>query len=216
MNSSTIKINEIFYSIQGESTHAGRPCIFIRTSGCKLRCSWCDTKYSYSEGQDYSFEDLLLEIKEYDCKLVELTGGEPLEQEASFSLLNVLIQNGYEVLLETGGHCSLETVPKSVKKIVDIKCPASLMHKTVLWDNLQYVTSDDELKFVIQDRADFDWALNKIEEYQLKDKCCLLFSAVFEVLPRATLAQWICEEAPYARFQMQFHKIIWDSNLRGV
>ncbi|MCO4782537.1 MAG: radical SAM protein [Candidatus Cloacimonetes bacterium] len=211
-----MKINEIFYSIQGESTHAGRPCIFIRTSGCKLRCSWCDTKYSYSEGDEYTFDALLDHIDQYDCKLVELTGGEPLEQSSSYALLEVLLQRGYEVLLETGGHCSLEKVPSGVKKIVDIKCPASLMHKTVLWDNLRYIDSNDELKFVIQDRADFDWAIEVIEKYSLKGKCCLLFSAVFEVLPRATLAKWICEEAPFVRFQMQFHKVIWDSNLRGV
>ena len=216
MSQDIIKINEIFYSIQGESTHAGRPCIFIRTSGCKLRCSWCDTKYSYDEGENYTFEKLLKEIKKFDCNLVELTGGEPLEQNSSFLFLQILLDRGYEVLLETGGHCSLEKVPSKIQKIVDIKCPASLMHKTVDWDNLAFLNSKDELKFVIQDRNDFDWAIDIIKKYSLKGKCSLLFSPVFEVLKNEELAKWICDEAPFARFQMQFHKIIWDSEIRGV
>src|SRR5262245_47828970 len=153
-----MQITEIFFSIQGESTHAGEPCVFVRLTGCSLRCIYCDTKYSYSGGREMPLEEVLSIVAGYPAKLVEVTGGEPLEQEEVYPLMNSLLDRGYSVMLETGGHMSVERVPKSVIKVIDIKCPDSKEGHTVCWDNIDIAQSHDEFKFVISSRADYEWS----------------------------------------------------------
>ena len=163
----SLKINEIYYSVQGESTHAGRPCIFIRLTYCNLRCSYCDTEYAFYDGKDMEITDIISEIKRWDCNLVEVTGGEPLFQDECIDLLNELVNSNYEVMLETGGSLSISDVPKKVVKIVDFKCPSSGMVKKNLWSIVDDLQAHDEVKFVIGNREDFDWAKDRITEYSI-------------------------------------------------
>ena len=175
----TLKINEIYKSIQGESTHAGRPCIFIRLTYCNLRCTYCDSEHAFYDGEELTIKQILKKIKSLRCNLIEVTGGEPLLQKDSITLLNKLVDEGYEVMLETGGSLSIKNVPKSVIKIVDFKCPSRGMMKKNLWEILDYVQPHDEIKFVIGDKEDFNWACNKICEFSIDKKCTVLFSPVF-------------------------------------
>ena len=211
-----LKINEIFYSIQGESSLAGLPCIFIRLTYCNLRCSYCDTEYAFYEGTDYTIEEILAEIKKYECKLVEITGGEPLVQKEVLPLMKKLCDSGYYVIIETGGSLSIKEIDKRVKIIMDLKCPSSKMAEKNLYENIDVLKLNDEVKFVIGNRQDYDWSKNVISQYLLTEKCSVLFSNVFEELKPVQLAEWILEDNLKVRFQIQMHKYIWDPKKRGV
>ena len=211
-----IKVNEIYYSIQGESSLSGLPCIFIRLTYCNLRCTYCDSEYAFYEGEDLTIKEILEKIKEYDCNLVEVTGGEPLLQGECVNLLNELIKNDYDVMLETGGSLSTKQVPESVKKIIDFKCPSSRMENKNLWDIIEDVSKHDEVKFVIGDRVDFEWAENKIKKYDIENKCPILFSSVFGKIKYQTIVKWMLDSKIKARFQLQIHKHVWEEDTKGV
>lgn len=211
-----LKINEIYYSVQGESTHTGRPCIFIRLTYCNLRCSYCDTEYAFYEGKDMEIAQIISEIQQWDCNLVEVTGGEPLFQEECIDLLHELINSNYEVMLETGGSLSISDVPKKVIKIVDFKCPSSKMEKKNLWSIVDDLQGHDEVKFVIGNREDFDWAKDKITEYSLDKICTLLFSPTFGEIAPQLIVEWILADNLPVRMQMQMHKMIWSPEEKGV
>ena len=212
----SLKINEIYYSVQGESTHAGRPCIFIRLTYCNLRCTYCDTEYAFYEGKDMEITDIMSEIKQWDCNLVEVTGGEPLFQEECIDLLNELVNSNYEVMLETGGSLSISDVPKKVVKIVDFKCPSSGMVKKNLWSIVDDLQPHDEVKFVIGNREDFDWAKDRITEYSMDKICTLLFSPTFGEIDPQQIVKWILADNLPVRMQMQMHKMIWSPEEKGV
>jgi len=211
-----LKINEIYYSVQGESTHTGRPCIFIRLTYCNLRCSYCDTEYAFYEGKDMEIAQIMTEIQQWDCNLVEVTGGEPLFQEECIDLLHELINSNYEVMLETGGSLSISDVPKKVIKIVDFKCPSSKMEKKNLWSIVDDLQGHDEVKFVIGNREDFDWAKDKITEYSIDKICTLLFSPTFGEIDPQLIVEWILADNLPVRMQMQMHKMIWSPEEKGV
>ena len=211
-----LKINEIYYSVQGESTHAGRPCIFIRLTFCNLRCTYCDTEYAFYEGKDMEIDDIMSEIQQWDCNLVEVTGGEPLFQEECIDLLNELVISKYEVMLETGGSLPISDVPKNVIKIVDFKCPSSGMEMKNLWSIVDNLQPHDEVKFVIGNREDFYWAKEKITEYSLDKKCTVLFSPTFGEIDPQQIVEWILAGNLPVRIQMQMHKMIWSPEEKGV
>ena len=211
-----LKINEIYYSVQGESTHAGRPCIFIRLTYCNLRCTYCDSEYAFYEGKDMEITHIMNAIKLWDCNLVEVTGGEPLFQDKCINLLNELVNSNYEVMLETGGSLSISDVPKKVIKIVDFKCPSSGMEKKNLWSIVEDLQPHDEVKFVIGNREDFDWAKDRITEYALDKICTLLFSPTFGKVAPQLIVEWILVENLPVRMQMQMHKMIWSPDKQGV
>jgi len=212
----SLKINEIYYSLQGESTHSGCPCIFIRLTYCNLRCSYCDTEYAFYDGKDMEITDIMSEIKQWDCNLVEVTGGEPLFQDECIDLLNELVNSNYEVMLETGGSLSISDVPKKVVKIVDFKCPSSGMVKKNLWSIVDDLQAHDEVKFVIGNREDFDWAKDRITEYSLDKICTLLFSPTFGEIDPQQIVEWILAENLPVRMQLQMHKMIWSPEEKGV
>lgn len=211
-----LKINEIFHSIQGESTYSGQRCVFVRLTYCNLRCTYCDTEYAFYEGKDQSIESIIDEIKQYDCNLVEITGGEPLMQEESLELMTKLCDLNYEVLIETGGSLPIQNVDKRVMIILDLKTPSSGMMKKNLYKNLDFIKKTDEIKFVIGSREDYEWSKEIIEKYKLYNKCPILFSAVFGELEPITLSEWILEDKLNARYQLQMHKFIWEPDKRGV
>jgi len=211
-----IKINEIFHSIQGESTFAGRRSVFVRLTYCNLRCTYCDTEYSFYEGSDKSIETIIEEIKQYNCNLVEVTGGEPLMQQESLELMTKLCDLNFEVMLETGGSLPIKDVDKRVKIIMDLKTPSSRMMKKNLYENINLIEEKDEIKFVIGSREDYDWSKKIIEEYKLHDRCPVLFSAVFDKLEPLTISEWILEDKLNVIYQLQLHKYIWEPDKRGV
>ena len=211
-----VTINEIFYSVQGESSYAGQPCVFVRLTACDLRCSWCDTAYAFHEGAKRELDAVLQDVDRYDCPLVEVTGGEPLLQEAVYPLMGALLARGKTVLLETGGHRSTERVPAEVVTILDVKCPGSGMMDRMEWTNLDRLSSKDEVKFVLKDRADYEWACMILKQYDLPARCAILFSPVFGELDLRQLAEWILADKLSVRFQMQLHKYIWDPSMHGV
>jgi len=211
-----LKVNEIYYSIQGESTHVGRPCIFIRLTYCNLRCTYCDTEYAFYEGKDIEIPEIMAEIKQWNCNLVEVTGGEPLFQDECIDLLNELTNQNYEVLLETGGSLSISDVPKEIIRIVDFKCPSSGMAKKNLWSIVNDLQPHDEVKFVIGDREDFDWAIDMLNKYSLNRKCSILFSPTFGKIDPSLIVEWILEGDIPVRMQLQMHKHIWESEGKGV
>ncbi len=211
-----LKVNEIYYSIQGESTFAGKPCVFIRLTYCNLRCSYCDTEYAFYEGEDKSIEEVIEEVKKYDSKLVEVTGGEPLVQKEAIHLMRKLCDDGYQVLLETGGSLPIDSVDKRVRVILDLKCPSSKMKGKNLYENLDHLKPIDEVKFVIGTREDYEWAKEIINKYKINEKCEILFSVVFNKLEPLTLTNWILEDKLNVRFQLQMHKFIWKPEERGV
>lgn len=210
-----LRLTEIFYSIQGESTHAGRRCIFIRLAGCPLRCVWCDSEYTFTGGEKFSIEEIVRTIGAYDCRLVEITGGEPLVQKESFELITVLCDRGYEVLIETSGAIDIEPVDRRAAIIMDLKCPGSGEESRNLWSNLEKLRPHDEIKFVISDRLDYDWAREVIARHDL-EQFTLLFSAAFGQLDMKTLAEWMLADAVPARLQTQLHKHIWGADVKGV
>ena len=210
-------VNEIFFSIQGESTYAGRPCVFVRLTACDLRCSWCDTPYAFTEGRRASVDEVVGEVERYGCELVEITGGEPLLQEGVYPLMDELLARGRTVMLETGGHRSIARVPASVIKIVDIKCPASGEAHRNDWTNVEALAPHDQIKFVVQDRADYEFAKNAIERRRLASRCdAVLVSPVHGVMDPRLLAEWILQDHLPVRLQLQVHKYIWHPNTRGV
>jgi len=212
-----LTINEIFYSIQGESSYSGRPCVFVRLTACDLRCSWCDTPYAFTEGRKVSLDDVLREVGGYDCELVEITGGEPLLQDDVYALMSRLLAAGKTVLVETGGHVLLDRVPDGVVKIVDVKCPGSGEAARTEWGNLELLAPRDEVKFVIRDRADYEYARDVVRRYDLARRCAsVLFSPVHGVLPLLPLAEWVLADALPVRIQAQLHKYIWSPSQRGV
>ena len=211
-----LKINEIYYSVQGESTHVGRHCVFIRLTYCNLRCTYCDTEYAFYEGKDMEITHIMNEIKQWDCNLVEVTGGEPLFQDKCINLLNELVNSNYEVMLETGGSLSISDVPKKIIKIVDFKCPSSAMVKKNLWSIVDDLQPHDEVKFVIGNRKDFDWAKDRITEYSLDKICTLLFSPTFGEIDPQQIVEWILAENLPVRMQLQMHKMIWSPEEKGV
>jgi 7-carboxy-7-deazaguanine synthase len=215
-NENSLWINEIFYSIQGESTYAGIPCVFVRLTYCNLRCSYCDTEYAFYEGEDRSFKDIMTEIKKYNCSLVEITGGEPLVQKNVLPFMTMLCDNGYEVLIETGGHMDICAIDDRVRRIMDIKCPGSGESDKNYWENLNYIRQSDQIKFVISDRTDYNWAKDIIKKNVLLNKCPVLMSPNFSKLANKTLADWILADRLDVRLQLQLHKYIWSPDQRGI
>ena len=212
-----LTINEIFHSIQGESTHTGRPCVFVRLTACDLRCSWCDTPYAFTEGRKLTIDDVVAEVDRYGCELVEITGGEPLLQRDVYPLMHRLLESGRTVMLETGGHLSISEVPPQVIRIVDVKCPGSGESENNHWANLDLLTKHDEVKFVIKDRADYEFARGVVGKHDLPARAqAVLFSPVHGVLPAKDLAAWILEDKLPVRLQLQAHKYIWGADVRGV
>ncbi len=214
-----LDVSEIFYSIQGESTWAGVPTVFIRLAGCNLNCAWCDTTYAQKpNGNYYTIEELQNIVSNYGVKVVEVTGGEPMLQPGTPVLMKVLLENGYRVLLETNGSVSLKNTPPGVVKIMDIKCPSSGMEDRILWENLKYLNPfNDEIKFVIADKTDYDYAVAIIQEKDLHKYCrAILFSPILDRLPPGKLAHWILNDKLNVRLQLQLHKVIWGNNVRGV
>ena len=213
----TLTINEIFYSIQGESTYAGRPCVFVRLTACDLRCSWCDTAYAFHEGRKQSLDEVLAEVDRFACPLVEVTGGEPLLQEAVYPLMQSLVDRGRTVLLETGGHRSTARVPDPVVTILDIKCPASGESGKNDWSNLDRLRPHDEVKFVVADRQDYEYARDVIARYDLSHRTAAIhLSPVHGTLNPRALSEWVLADRVPARVQLQLHKYIWDPATRGV
>ena len=211
-----LKVNEIFYSIQGESSKAGLPCVFVRFTYCNLRCTYCDTEYAFYEGKDYSVDEIIEEVKKYNCRLVEVTGGEPLVQNESKELMKKLCDNGFEVLLETAGNMPIEDIDKRVKIIMDLKCPSSGMMKKNLFENIDHLKKTDEVKFVIGTREDYEWSKETIKKYELNQKNTVLFSCAFNKLEPLTLVSWILEDKLDVRYQLQMHKYIWHPETKGV
>jgi 7-carboxy-7-deazaguanine synthase len=212
-----LTINEIFHSIQGESTHTGRPCVFVRLAACDLRCSWCDTPYAFVEGTKRSVDEVAAQVAAFGCGLVEITGGEPLLQRDVYALMERLLHSGLTVMVETGGHLSIEQVPPEVIRIVDVKCPGSGELGKNHWENLSLLTAHDEVKFVISNREDYEFARGVVARYALTGRCAaVLFSPVHGVLMPKDLAAWILEDRLQVRLQLQAHKYIWGADVRGV
>ena len=212
-----LTINEIFYSVQGESSYAGRPCVFVRLTACDLRCSWCDTPYAFHEGAKRSLENILEEVEAFACPLVEVTGGEPLLQEDVYPLMERLLEDGRTVLLETGGHRSTARVPDRVVTILDVKCPGSGESGKNDWSNLDRLRPHDEVKFVVKDRADYEYARDVIARHDLATRAAAVHvSPVHGVMNARTLSEWVLADKLPVRVQLQLHKYIWDPATRGV
>ena len=218
-----LRVNEIFYSIQGESSHAGRPCVLVRMTGCQMRCAWCDSEYSFYEGAWMSLAEILEKVEAFGCKLVEITGGEPLLQPGAQGLMRRLCERGYEVLLKTGGGLDISQVDSRVRRILDIKCPASGEEGNNLWSNLERLTPRDELKFVVADRGDYEWARRQLRERRLAELCPVNFAPVEGPVERvegsleaAVLARWILEDRLPVRLNLQLQKLLWGKQARGV
>lgn len=216
----TLNISEIFYSIQGEGTRSGLPCVFVRLQGCMLRCSWCDTPYALEINQVEkikTFDEIIEEINSYDCQLVEFTGGEPLTQKNVADLMKILLDMGKEVAVETNGHADISILDARVVKIMDIKCPDSAMSKYNRFSNIDFLDAKDEIKFVISSEADANWAFGIINEYQLFEKVkTIMFSPAFGLMEAKRLAEIILQADSRIRLQLQIHKFIWSPDTRGV
>jgi 7-carboxy-7-deazaguanine synthase len=211
-----LRVNEIFYSIQGESTHAGRPCVFVRLTYCSLRCTYCDSEYAFFEGTERPLDEIVAEVTRYGCRLVEITGGEPLIQRETNELMRRLLAAGHEVLLETSGAWSVDDVPEGVRVIMDLKTPGSGMVARNRWENLRHLDADDEIKFVLCDRADYEWARGIVGEHGLTERHVVLFSPAWGEVDPAELAEWILADRLPVRMQLQIHKYIWSPTARGV
>ena len=210
VNNTQLKISEIFHSIQGESTFVGLPTVFIRLTGCPLRCTWCDTKYAFTGGEWLEIDAILRQIKTYATPYVCVTGGEPLAQKRCIQLLDKLIENGYSVSLETSGAVSIAEVNDKVVTVMDLKAPGSGEKEKNLYENINYLDAKDQIKFIIKDRADYHWCQDIIERYNLIDKCEILLSPVAGELNPTDLAQWILDDKMLVRFQLQLHKVLWN------
>lgn len=210
-----MRVTEIFHSIQGESSHAGRPCVFVRLTGCNLRCRWCDSEYTFTGGDKMSTGDVMARVRSYGCNLVEITGGEPLAQAEAFELITKLCDDKYEVLIETSGSIDIAPVDHRAKIILDVKCPGSGEAAKNRWENLDALRPHDEVKFVIAGRDDYDFARRIVAEKNL-DRWTVLFSPVWGELDMKTLAEWMLADRVTARLQTQLHKHIWGAEARGV
>ena len=212
-----LTVNEIFHSVQGESTHAGRPCVFVRLTACDLRCSWCDTPYAFTEGRKMSVDEVLERVESYGCDVVEVTGGEPLLQDDVYPLMQRLLDSGRTVMIETGGHIDVSRVPVGVVRVIDVKCPGSGESEKNHWANLDRLVPTDEVKFVIKDRTDYEFARDVVAERGLAGKCAaVLFSPVHGVMSPRQLTEWVLADNLPVRVQLQIHKYIWSSDARGV
>ena len=204
-----LKIFEIFYSLQGESSRMGLPTIFIRLSGCPMRCHYCDTAYAFQGGTMMGIEDIMASIKQYDTRYVTVTGGEPLAQKEVVHLLKTLADSNYEVSIETGGGLSIKEVDPRIKIILDIKTPESGEEKKNHWENIDMISAKDEIKFVLCSREDYDWAKKILDQYKLIQKCSVLFSPVYQKLDVTDLGDWILKDQLHVRMQIQLHKLLW-------
>ncbi|WP_263080174.1 7-carboxy-7-deazaguanine synthase QueE [Endozoicomonas sp. Mp262] len=210
MITNTLRISEMFYSLQGETRTAGLPTVFVRLTGCPLRCVWCDTEYAFQGGEKMTLEAIEAEIKKYSPRYITVTGGEPLAQPNCIPLLEKLVDQGYEVSLETSGAMDLSRVDPRVVKVMDFKAPGSGEVKRNLHENIQYLDNKDQVKFVIADRTDYEWSVSKLKEYGLDDKVSdVLFSPVADQMKPELLAQWILDDGLNVRFQLQLHRLIW-------
>ena len=214
--SDTLKVTEIFHSIQGESTRAGERCVFVRLTACDLRCRWCDTEYAFTGGSPVAMDDILRRVDEYECPLVEITGGEPLLQPGTPELCRRLLAAGYEVLVETGGHRDTSVLPEGVSVILDMKCPGSGESDRNDYGNLDRLKAGDEVKFVIADRDDYEWARDRVRERDLTAIVPVHFSPVFGEMDPRELAEWILADRLGVRLQLQLHKHVWEPDARGV
>ncbi|HWF90042.1 MAG TPA: radical SAM protein [Pyrinomonadaceae bacterium] len=213
-----LRVTEIFRSIQGESTHAGRPCTFVRLTGCPMRCVWCDSEYTFTGGEHYSIDDVMAQVRTFGCNLVEITGGEPLAQKEAFRLIERLCDEGYEVLIETGGYVSTAGLDERAKVILDIKCPASGEEARNDWSNIDRLRADkDEVKFVVADEGDWLYAKNLIKERNLESRTrAVLISPAWGQVDLQQLAEWIAASGLNVRMQLQLHKYIWGPDVKGV
>jgi 7-carboxy-7-deazaguanine synthase len=211
-----MRVCEIFMSIQGESSHTGMPCTFIRMTGCNLRCSYCDTTYAYDEGIEFSEEDIFKKVRNAGIRLVEITGGEPLLQKGIYRLIERLLDDGYKVLIETNGSINIKDVNKRAVVILDIKTPGSGMCEEMDLSNIDYIKNNDEIKFVITDRIDYEWSKNIIQRYNLTNKCFILMSPAYGILPAEDLAKWMLEDRLEARLNLQIHKYIFGPDRKGI
>jgi len=218
-----LQVTEIFKSIQGESTLSGTPCVFIRLTGCNLRCGYCDTTYAYEGGNWLSIDDILSKVDDYKCNLVEITGGEPLLQNGVYLLISALLKTGKSILIETNGSIDIERVQgfkglriQGLKIIMDIKCPDSGMSERMNWGNLDKLYNNDEVKFVINSRGDYDWSKEIIKKYSLADRCHILMSPVYDNLTAEELSEWILNDNLNVRLNLQIHKYIWGESVKGV
>jgi 7-carboxy-7-deazaguanine synthase len=214
--SDTLVVNEIYKSIQGESSWVGLPCVFVRLTACDLRCTWCDTAYAFYEGHRVSLDEIVDRVVKLDCPLVEITGGEPLLQAGVLPLMTRLCDLGKRVLIETSGAHDISGIDPRVVRIMDLKCPGSGEVARNLYANIAHLRAQDEVKFVIADRADYEWAREKLREHELSARCNVLFSPVWGRLDPQRLVGWILEDKLPVRFQLQLHKLIWDPKQRGV
>ncbi|MGH7552724.1 MAG: radical SAM protein [Longimicrobiales bacterium] len=217
-----LRVTEIFHSIQGESTWAGLPCTFVRLTGCPLRCVWCDTEYAFHGGERITLDEILERVDAVETKLVEITGGEPLVHRGAFALAERLLDRGYTVLVETSGAVDVGPLDKRAHKIMDLKCPGSGESSKNLWSNLAHLTPRDEIKFVVADRADYEWAVAAILEHRLDERVragelrALLISPVWNAVDLRQLSEWVLEDRLPVRLQVQLHKLIWGANVPGV
>jgi 7-carboxy-7-deazaguanine synthase len=211
-----LKVQEIFYSLQGEGRRAGRPCVLVRLTGCQMRCVWCDTPYAFYEGRWRSRSEVLEKVAGYRCRLVEVTGGEPLLQPGTEPLLTELCDGGYEVLLETGGGLDISGVDPRVCRIVDIKCPGSGEAEANRWSNLEHLRATDEVKLVLADERDYRWARGVVRRHHLTERCPVLFSPVHGSLDPEQLAAWLLRDRLDVQLQIQLHKLLWGPTTRGV
>lgn len=217
-----LRVTEIFHSIQGESTWAGLPCTFVRLTGCPLRCAWCDTAYSFHGGEKISLDEIVRRVDEIGTPLVELTGGEPLIHRNAFELTRRLLDRGYTILVETSGAIDISPLDERAHRIMDLKCPGSGEVERNLWSNLEHLTARDEVKFVIADRADYEWARDRLREHGLDERLrdgtlrAILFSPVWDAVDLADMAAWILEDRLPVRFQIQMHKVVWGPDVAGV
>jgi 7-carboxy-7-deazaguanine synthase len=213
-----LRVTEIFHSIQGESTHAGRPCTFVRLTGCPMRCKWCDSEYTFTGGDHFTIEEIMQKVRDFGCRLVEVTGGEPLAQREVFELIRQLCDEGHEVLIETGGYVSTTEVDERAQVILDIKCPASGEADRNDWSNLGRLRADrDEVKFVIADASDWEFAKKTIAQYELESRAkAILISPAWGLVNLQDMAKWITESGLNVRMQLQLHKYIWGPDVHGV
>lgn len=214
--SQSVRITEIYASVQGESTHVGKPCVFVRLTGCNLRCTWCDSEYTFTGGQWRTIDEIVAEAHGMGIHTVEITGGEPLVQKGAITIMERLLALGHEVLLETSGSRSIEPVPDDVHIIMDLKCPDSGEEAANLWENIEHLQSNDEVKFVLASRKDYEWARSVVKTHALDAKCVCLFSPAWGLLEAKTLVDWIMEDGLNVRFQLQIHKVVWPAEQTGV
>jgi 7-carboxy-7-deazaguanine synthase len=211
-----LTVNEIFFSIQGEGTRVGRPCVFVRLTGCPLRCVWCDTAYAFHEGERRSIEEIVEEVGSHPSRLLCLTGGEPLAQPEAFDLVRRLLDEGWELVVETSGHVSLARLDPRAVAVMDVKAPGSGESEKMDWSNLDRLRPKDEAKLVLSGREDYEWGRALVRDRRLAERCTVLFSPVHGELDAGALGRWILEDALPVRLQIQLHKVLWPGVARGV